>query len=96
MNLDVADFIFTWNLTIGDLMTICVVNTSHMISLSHKWAFSFSNLEAIDQIVDCSSWDNKLTIVVSATITEAMFVVVLSSIGDMEWLILNYLCHRID
>jgi len=36
LNLDAADFIFTWNLAIGELMTICVVNTSHMISLSHK------------------------------------------------------------
>jgi len=32
LNLDVANFIFTWNLTIGELMTICVINTSHMIS----------------------------------------------------------------
>jgi hypothetical protein len=54
---------FAWNLTIGELMTICVVNTSHMISLSHKWAVSFSNLEAIDQFVDCSRCDKELTIV---------------------------------
>jgi hypothetical protein len=37
------------------LMTICVVNTSHMISLTHKWTVSFLNLEAFDQFVDCSS-----------------------------------------
>jgi len=34
--------------------------------------------------------------VVAATITHVVFVVVHASIGDMELLILNYLCHRID
>jgi hypothetical protein len=31
--------------------------------------------------------------VVAATINHVVFVVVHASIGDMEWLILNYLCH---
>jgi len=33
-NIDVANFIFTWNLTIGELIDdyMCSVNTSHMIS----------------------------------------------------------------
>jgi len=56
------------NLTIGELVTICVVSTSHMISLSHKWDVSFSNLEAIDKFVDSSSSENDFTIVVAATI----------------------------